>query len=209
MSHKENIPTEIFDWINTLPFEALTIEQQQQVLLYFTKEEYTDMVHALLMVQQTTSTTASSKQRIKADLFKRMEQKYPSYHKPIGLNKRIPLWQAAAVVLMLTGLIYVGYSNRLQQMATALHGQRDTVYLERLVKADVVKITDTIYTTNRVQKTAKSTASKATVHQETVVLEQQDISIQSIKNIDAPANRTKRNSILDDSLVRNYRFTTL
>jgi hypothetical protein len=206
MSHKENIPSEIFDWINTLPFEALTIEQRQQVLLYFTQEEYIDMVRALQMVQQTT---ASSKQRIKADLFNRMEQKYPSNNKLIGLNKLIPLWQAAAVLLMLTGLIYVGYSSRLQQMTVALNGQRDTVYLERLIKGDVVKITDTIYATSKVKKATKLTTNKVTVHQESVVWEQQDISIQSLKDIDAPANRTKRNSVLDDSLVRNYRFTTL
>lgn len=206
MTNKANIPTEIMDWIHTTSFDNLTSTQQILVLQYFSQEEYTTMVEALQVLQQLSIT--SSKQRIKSNLLVHFSEKYPQQRSYHWINKSVSMWKAAAVLIVLFGVGYFNYSTRLKQLADTINRIHDTVYVERLVQGETIKVVDTVYADKPMQKPNKGlkTILQPEHH---VPLQQTDINIQSIKSIDAPANQTKRNSISDDTLISNYRFTTL
>ena len=206
MTNNANSPTEIMDWIHSTSFNNLTPAQQTLVLQYFTQEEYTAMVEVLQVLQQSSIT--SSKQRIKSNLLTQFDKKHPVQPSYNWMAKSIPIWKAAAVLLVLVGVGYFNYTTSLKQLANTINRIHDTVYVERLVQGETIKVIDTVYADRPMQRTKKGV--KTILHAKgPMLLQQTDISIQSIKNIDAPANRTKRNSISDDTLINNYRFTTL
>ncbi|TAE86866.1 MAG: hypothetical protein EAY81_04970 [Bacteroidetes bacterium] len=206
MTNEANIPTEVMDWLHTTPFNHLTPKQQTLVLQYFSQEEYTTMVGLLRDLQQHSHPL--SKQRIKSNLLIHFDKKYRANQPYAWISQSIPLWKAAAVLLVLAGVGYFNYTTRLRQLAVVFNRKPDTVYVDRLVQAETVKVIDTVYAEKLARKSYKS-MKNSLLKEQSVVLQQMDIKVQSFKNINNLANRTKRNSISDDTLISTYRFITL
>ncbi|MES2616352.1 MAG: hypothetical protein V4613_00650 [Bacteroidota bacterium] len=96
-----HIPSEIFDWINTKDFDALTEAQQQLVLEHLTKETYNELYENAFRIQEGLSLNQSPRHsKIKRNLIEQLENKQGSSMSLIRNFSNNTFWKAAAVVLI-------------------------------------------------------------------------------------------------------------
>lgn len=211
----ENIPAHIYDWIEQIPYEGLTAEQEQEVLQYLDEVEYTHLHLAAVDAKQFFATQPEANTNdIFAALTDRFDEKYGKKNTPILLPLR--LWQAAAAVLLLA-VGYMGFllvNNPPTNNGTQTVLQRDTVYIENQLPAKEVKVYDTIFikqpSFGRESKSSSTLAdSFATTDFGTYTGTFDGLGTLSITDKDAPQNAIKNQSIEGDTFIREFGFVTL
>lgn len=212
----ENIPAYIYDWIEVTPYEKLTAVQEQEVLMYFDKDEYIQLHLAAVETKQffaekpVINTTA-----IFAALTDKFDTKHGTRKTPVPLPMR--LWQAAAAVLLLA-VGYMGFllvKNPPTNSKTQTVLQRDTVYIENQLPAKEVKIYDTVFiklpSAGGAKKSSITLADSFVKTDYGTYTESFDngLGTLSITDKDAPQNAIKNQSIEGDTFIREFGFVTL
>lgn len=215
MNNIENIPSSVFDWMRTTPFERLDAAQQKTVEEFMSIMEYNDMHDATQLLSETKYSSSGRQEEIRQNLLEKFERKHHQPQQARLFYSSQLVWKIAAVFLAI-GLPISAYflikSNK-KLITNQLNGRVDTVYLENTATSNPIKVYDTVYIVK------EKNAPRTTTHKEREVIQnpvdevnvslQHDITIQSIKNVDSTPNKRRRNSIKDDSLINHYNFVTL
>lgn len=207
MKTGEHIPTALFEWVKHIPFEQLSVAQQQEVLHWFSRDEYFHLQQALRL---HNAQPISRKNEIRTALLSAFDKK--QQHKTVELRLTIlRAWQIAAAILMvmLFGSSYLWMrSGKKNAVADIIH-TRDTVYLDSGDK-QTERVYDTIYLVREEKRAdANQTYRRKEKISPAVIPQVSDVNIRGIHEIDAIPNRLKRNSIKDDTLMNHYSFVTL
>jgi len=212
-SNPENIPNQIFDWINSLSFQDLTEEKQRLVLLHFTEDEYSDMHLVASGIRSSISTQKLDRKEllmIHFDCVQKSRQKFSL--SPYG-------WKIAAGLLLLlcSGLLYNQFNLNPEKPIEA-SVIRDTILLMKNVASDPIRITDTIFIVkNSKPKSSKSTNPKSlqlainSKHDpefEFSITRVRQLGVK-LETLNRLSNKPKGNTMKDDSLLRKYSFVTL
>ncbi len=211
----ENIPAHIYDWIEVIPYEKLTAEQEQQVLLYFDKAEYTQLHLAAIDAKQFFAVKPAI---TTTDVFAALTDKFDAKHgiRKTPLPLSIRLWQATAAILLLAvgymGFLLVKQPSISPETQTVL--QRDTVYIENQLPAKEVKIHDTVFiklpSAGGAKKPRTNLAdSFAKTEFSTYRGSFDRLGTLSIIDKDAPQNAIKNQSIEGDTFIREFGFVAL
>ena len=225
-TNPEHIPNEVFDWIQSSPFEALLPEQQTLVQDYFSKQEYNDMHYAYLLL-------ASSRVYQPAIISRKeiLMNQFDLHHatsQESALSTSSLFWKVAAIFLFVTSICLSYYQithAHIEQANTLV--QHDTIYIDRTIPspeknvevAENGQAKNSMLTTNNTKpkmhlpKKYQSTPfQKREASPEDVASTfhtNSDIRTVSIQHINSISNIIKRNSRRHDTLEKNFRFVRL
>lgn len=210
-SNFENIPSIIFDWMETLSFSELSETQKKNVLTYFSEETYQELHLAGEKAKHAYHASAVSEdfpsKRVLLEHFDRHHQ----LRKPMGASsKGLLFWQAAAILLMmLSGGLFYRFIDLKKSMGSQTVAAVDTVYVTKEVTSDPLVVFDTIYLYKEQTKTAvvKSTQN----HNIAVSIlnplsdgeEQQNTSLGELNT------KPRGSSMKDDSLLKKFGYVSL
>ena len=99
-----NIPTFIFDLIQTTPFELLPETQQNEVLAHITQADYEDMYQAFIFEKETMNEHTLQIKSHKEEIWNALQ----SAPKLSFWKSKIP-WQIASAILLLFFAIARGH----------------------------------------------------------------------------------------------------
>lgn len=202
----ENIPSHIFEWMENYSFSSLTELQKKDVLSYFSKEEYDELHHNVIAIKSINEPyiIENSEER-KQDLLNLFETKHKT--KKTAFVFYSTFWKVAASLLLLgCGWILNYLIPGKTASDNALVTMVDTVYLTKEINVDPIKIYDTLYvkSDSKTKETYKSSFVNRHLTQEP-----ENISSPYLDEVGSPLNRQKRNSMKDDSLVKEFTVITL
>lgn len=217
----ENVPTHIFDWIEQMPFEALSQSCQKEVLQYYSAEEYNQLHQAAIIAssyaQQGKNSLTPAPDALES-LHAVFDARYPE--KKNKLNVLI-YWKAAASLLLLAVTIatFGWYKAQHQGPKVITLTKTDTVFVNNATdsfSSNPLRIYDTVYleTPRQNYKTQHSHTPQSSTLSNPQVNGSALPNVQSITTVpfsekDQPLNRQKNNSIKDDTLVQNFGFVQL
>jgi hypothetical protein len=224
-TNPEHFPKELFDWIEALPFDALSLEQQIIVQQCISEEEYNDMYIASNEITKNIQHTVR-KDYIKGQLLSHFDQHYPNQKVAFSVSKSYA-WKVASIVLFCSTILlsYLQLNKKVMEQ-TKIVVKRDTVYLEKELKhippldqspiqpdpiaSKKVQIVKHVQpkNNNKPQFQSKPNLKIESESPQSYPLKQ-DFHIVSIDESQRKLNSTKRNSMKDDSLERNYKFVSL
>lgn len=208
----EQLPVEIIDWIQSTNFEELDVTIQTTILKYIEKEEYENMRESFLLIQSN-----NNHERIKSNLMNAFDDAYPTRKKT---NEFSVLWKAASVLLFFSTLWFAYKQQSVEQtVASIKQNIIDTIYVEKVVQQEKI-IIDTLWRNEKKESSKKLSAktipsisnNKENGSKQVVELaknEENDFDILTIDQANTLPNKTKRNSMKDDSLEMNYKFVSL
>lgn len=202
----ENIPSELFDWLQRLSFEELDARQQQRVLACFSKEEYDSMHAAAMVLHEVSGGRRPERTPSRKALLARFDAQHAEAKVLTLFPSKVLLWQAASAILLILsgGLFYrmidLKKNGIVQHLATA-----DTVYVDREVRAQPSVIYDTIYlyrqaeARNRQERQADDdTVSVINVPSALT----NDIYVLPLEDVDM--EKPRGNSMKDDSILQRF-----
>lgn len=205
MKIDEQIPEELFDWVKSMPYDALSEIQRETVLRWFTPAEYDDMHRALYLVSENR---LSRKDALRTNLLTVFDKKYQSRTVELRLAV-LRVWQVAAAILfvMLFGSSYLWIRAGKKTPVAEIIQLRDTVYMEA-PQAEVIRVHDTVFLQHQQGSRITHKQDHSVSHPRSLP-QVSDVHIRSIHEVDALPNRVKNNSIKDDTLISHYSFVTL
>lgn len=212
MKIDSNIPEEIFKLFEKYPFESLSKEQQKEVLQTFSREEYDLLFYTNIKVKSVLD-TGSSKEK----LLREFDLKH-------GIKKgyfplRGNVWKYAASIL-LCGILALQFFifKRGNQTSVAIERLRDTVYVVKNSITDTIRKYDTVLLKSAIaEKPAYPSAYTDGRHEEVLTAKNSQLArvnelpglhIMSVTELDADKNKQKKNSIKDDSLLKQIGFVS-
>lgn len=216
-SNPEQIPTAVFDWLQTHDFEDLNAAQKQETLLHFGVEEYAELRRTVTKINRAALQTRLGR---KQDLLARFD----ALHAPgatagrVFSITRLVVWKAAAVFLFfLSAALFYQKMTAKNAESSALASAIDTLYVVKEVASAPVRIYDTVF----IQ--AKKQGVRASIPIESQFALRQDTGSElgaepfagdqspfvSVRELENKSNQPKRNSMKDDSLLRRYSFVTM
>jgi hypothetical protein len=218
-SNPEQIPAQIFDAMSTRSFAELSADMKQSVLECLTAEEYDELYVSNRQLQQLLSAGKQAPAG-KAALMQMYQERYPERDAAIRLNTTL-IWKAAAVLLCLSTLWFALKKNpaEIVSLPSAIV-KHDTVIVEKQLPA-LAEIRDTVFIVKqnlRSEKAVKRTMpesieasaeSKAEPLTNTYATVPQDIPVMPLSSLNHIQNKSKRNSMQDDSLERNFKFVSM
>ena len=214
----EHIPTLIFDWIETHSFELLEIEQQQEVLIYFSENEYDELHLAAISTQNHLEEMVDVNTVIEQKLIESFDRKFSHQQKKSIMFYSVQLWKVAALFLFIGGgALWIVLQAKAHKEISYIT-IKDTVYVPSFAEnEDVVKVYDTVYINSGAQKTAKRETRhriemSASNQKETTAFIPSSIPgihLLSIKDKDELVNKQKGNSLKDDTLLRQFKVVRL
>ncbi len=157
MNEMNQIPNEIFNLVESKAWSTLDDKEKAVVLKHLTMEEYNNL-HEIFM-----STVALNEHEqhlyVPTSIKENLDKAFKKQHQQ---NMMIPLWQAAAVLLvMLGGFVYYTFHNSAIEkvIVNTIH---DTLYVPQIVSTEIKK-TDTVivYRYVNANKSNNSNASKS------------------------------------------------
>jgi len=133
-------------------FEQLNSEEREQVLAAMSEAEYTRL-RAVLLTAPALDAEVMPPTRLRAALLQQfMQQAPPPEPRQAWLNRPIPLWQAAAAVLLVVGaFLFIRPERSIEAPPAVVQTviRADTVFQERIVwKERVVVRYKTVSQTN-------------------------------------------------------------
>ncbi|MCC7031127.1 MAG: hypothetical protein IT257_12545 [Chitinophagaceae bacterium] len=222
-SNPEQIPAEIFDAMSTRSFAELPADMKQSVLKYLTAEEY-DELHASNRQLQQLLSAGKQGPAGKAALMQMYEEHYPENESSIRFNPAL-IWKAAAVLLCLSTLWFV--LKKEPEVISSQHSvivKYDTVIVEKQLPV-IAEMHDTIFvvrqnlqqTDKAVKRTmpestdgsSESNAEALTSTYATVPQDENTVPVMPLSSLNHIQNKSKRNSMQDDSLERNFKFVSM
>jgi hypothetical protein len=207
----EEIPTEVFDWIQFYTFEELNKSQQEKVLLYFSEEEYRTFGRWQEEIKNEAGRFESTnKERIAARLGRVFDEKHNT--KSRWMYQPVTFWKAAAVFIFFTTVFAFSYIlKKPTGLTTNTREVVDTVYVKKEVTAGPEKIHDTvvIYKT-RENKSNHQRRDPIVTGEDVIRLENDDdLDILPVSAFENEMNGPKNNSRKDDSITKNYKSIAL
>jgi hypothetical protein len=214
----EQIPNHIFDWLETVDFENLSAEKQEEVKAWLSADEYQEMRHTLVAIKASKVNSANLTGSRKARLMEHFDTVYPN--KKTAVTK-IHFWQMAAGFLLLLcgGLLFQKWQVS-PEKSPVMAAIRDTVYLVKNAAPEMVRVHDTVYLA---VPSAEKTASVQTVVRTknpnsfnrnttpssayTAVADTR--LVLPVESVESSRNDPKGNSMKDDSLLRKYSFVSM
>lgn len=205
----EKMPAVVFDWLEKFSFEELNHFQQKEVLAYFSAEEYDEIYATVKDLRSTTRPEVETRSSRKETILGHFDQ-HQSLKKGRGETRRVLVWQAAAVFLMmLSGWLFyqvfdLNKDPGMQQVAV-----KDTVYVEKEIRAEAEIIHDTVYRYKERQSTSSA------VQEESDEIEREnpetigELDITPLIELENIGNNAKGNSMKDDSLLRKFGFVSM
>jgi len=210
----EQIPNEIFDWLQTKSYDQLNQNQQQELASFFTEQEYTVMHQIAFQSKVVSNENISRKARIKENLLLKLDQQQSKRKTPLILVKW-HAWKVAASFILILGITVLLLKNsfRFEPNTNNLITKIDTVFIEKLVEVEPIKIYDTVYLTQNFRKENKGNRKVQNIEMKmdnrNQASTQTDLNIQSIEDIESLPNKNRSNSIKDDTLLKQYGFVSL
>ncbi len=209
MNAMQQIPNELFNLVESKPWSALNENEKTLVLNHISKEEYNnlhDMFLSTIALNQ-----AEHQLMLPLSVKEHLDKTFKKQHQK---NIMIPLWQAAAVfVMMLGGFIYYSInSNSIEKVI--VNTLRDTVYVPQIVSSEVKK-TDTVIVyryvnTNKYNKTLQqSMQSKEDKSNDAVALPVSQIRTLNHEEIKRTLKNIKNKSMLEDSLYQKIGYASI
>jgi hypothetical protein len=216
-SDSENIPVQLFDWLEKYNFTSLDSVQQAEVLAWFSADDYAELRQSILAIRSVKQKeSGSSRVARKQDLLNRFDERHK---KPAAamlfLSRPIALWKVAAVLLLFSsGWMTHHFLKVKTPVPAAGIAAIDTIYVTREVMPALEKIYDTVYIRQqpvpsplpKIQYNRKMEPVRETSQARMMP---QDMNVLSIKELDSTPNRQKSNSIKDDSLLKKYPFVSI
>jgi hypothetical protein len=218
MEHNaEKIPAYIFDWLQKISFSQLNLSQRAEVLNHYSEEEYEAMHETVMSIGLIKQQYISLKWQRKKMLLQKFDAKHNNKPEPafVFLKQPVALWKSAAVLILAVGSWFAYRAMRQNETSSPiLSAVIDTLYLTKEVAVAPLKIYDTIYIDRPVYISRKENAVKK--DQKSVrendyagISGEHNIGTVSVKELENVANKTRRNSMRDDSLLRRYSFVTM
>lgn len=201
----ENIPSHIFEWMETYSFSSLTDEQKIDVLKFFSEEEYDELHKSSIIIKSIQEPVFSeTSEEGKQDLLNRFESKHETKRKRFVLYNTF-VKVAASLVLLGCGWILNYLIPGKTTTDTGFGTLVDTVYLTKEIITDPIKIYDTLYVKTEAKSEDKTPqAYKNFSGNSGVAKEPENNSSVYMDEVGSPLNRQKRNSMKDDSLVKEF-----
>lgn len=139
MDQLHELPDELFGLVGKKKFHELDTRQQEMVLQWFSEDEFN---RASLLIQETEAVFRADEALLTPDpaLAALLSARMRSKHRKPLLMRLIPIWQAAAMLLLAMGLGYLIIHTPPQQTLAL----QDTVYITRDVSV-AHTIRDTVY----------------------------------------------------------------
>lgn len=209
----DNIPAEVFDWMQNCSFNKLDAQQQDIVKHYFSIEEYDDLHLATIGISNSLMVAESADDEIKSNLMARFNKHHHPKQKSIKLQKPLIYWQAAAMLLLILSIWLFNKNFGLQNLKNASQLLlTDTVYVDRLVSQAPVVLHDTVYRYKYIKTETNHQDEVNDVHNLPLTQPEhnyENIPAMRIKELGNATNITKGNSMKDDSLLKKYNFVSM
>lgn len=207
MTNFENIPEELFDWLNQFSFEKLSLEQQKVVEIWFSQDEY----NTLHFAAKTAIEQEQKLQRnfqIKALLLRKFDSVYSKKDK--SQNKYSWL-KMAAIFVMLIGIEFLWGHLYFGKQADLHTCKVDTQYVYTQLPENTIYLYDTVYLIPKTKvKKEKRTKNEAShLHQTGRFVSIPEIRIKEFSELNSEANQIKGNSLKDDTLASIYSMVKL
>lgn len=219
----EEIPVVVFEWIANMPFEALKKEMQAEVLNHLTKKEYNTLHQTHGSIAKTLQVNPFATSR-KKELLNLFEETHQNRRPRLALQSDM-IWKAASILLLFSTLWFALHSNKTQgefgvhiadtvdtlikEVPSIVYQTvRDTIYIKQALESKPKRTLANAQGLNeRKEHRTIPTSSKAEYvsTQPTVV----EFQILTLSSMDKVSNTSRRNSMNDDSLERNFKFVSL
>lgn len=218
------LPSELFDCMQSHPFKELDFAKQQWVIHFLTEEEY-DAMHLGHKLTQMQAELHNRESAIKSDLIQRVEKLAPASTSMVATRNRSFIWQAASILLLFS-TAWFGYKSMTPhiQVETKTVVSRDTIYIETESKKkedNIAKETTSSVKRkqNNLHKTGKATRPKykpntmeavaSSPMKKNIMLSESGIPVLSLDKINDSPNKTKRNSKRHEPLEEQFKFVSL
>lgn len=219
----EEIPVVVFEWIANMPFEALKKEMQAEVLNHLTKKEYNTLHQTHGSISKTLQVNPVATSR-KSELLNLFDETHQNRRPRLTLQSDM-IWKAASILLLFSTLWFAHHSKKTQgELGVHIAEKVDTLIKE--VPSIVYQtVRDTIYLKQALESKPKRTLANAQglnerkehrtiaasskaeyVSTQSAVV---DVQILTLSSMDKVSNTSRRNSMNDDSLERNFKFVSL
>jgi hypothetical protein len=211
MNEMNQIPNEIFNLVESKAWSALDDNERAVVLMHLTMEEYNNL-HEIFM-STVALNQAEQHLYVPASIKENLDKAFKKQHQK---SMMIPLWQAAAVFLMMIGgfAYYVFHHSAIEKgIVNTIH---DTLCVPQLVSNEVKK-TDTLIVYRYVNaiKSNNSSASKSIeqVHinetSKAMAMPVSQIRTLSQEEIKRSIKNAKNKSMLEDTLYHKIGYASI
>ncbi len=214
----ENIPVDIFECLTHLSFQQLTHEQQQQVLSQMSQEEYDELYRSHSLISESLNTHKRSL-HTKEALLQMFDEQYPQQAKKAKFSTAV-YWQAACVLLSMA-TIFLALQNRQWSSAeeTETLTLHDTIFIQQALPAqssvdsgiassqEKHKVHTNPKRMDADRRFAKNPAPELNYAKAPAL--EENVQVLSINTLHDVSNNSKRNSMHDDSLERNFKFVSM
>ena len=205
------IPNEIFNLVERKAWSALDDKEKALVLKHLTMEEYNNL-HEIFM-STVALNQAEQHLHVPTSIKENLDKAFKKQHQK---NMMIPLWQAAAVFLMMIGgfVYYVFHHSAIEKViVNTIH---DTLYVPQLVSNEVKK-TDTVivYRYVNANKSNNSNASKSIEQvqineaSKALTMPVSQIRTLSEEEIRRSIKNAKNKSMLEDTLYHKIGYASI
>ncbi len=219
----ENLPNEIFDWIELGAFKNLSRTQKNLVLEYMSQKEYDEMHEGFQQVHiQGASKTEINITKHHAHIMQAWDQQYEQKSTQFQITT-VWLWKAAAILFAISTLLlgYKNYSNQIQSHVLVKH---DTLFIEKAMQAPLQLAYDTmakllpskaqnntiaaqVPLRNTYKRTHKLVSNM--LEKKQTASNAPELHIVNLSTINRIENQTRHTSKKDDSLEKNFKFASL
>lgn len=225
-NNHQNIPEEIFSWLQARPFEALDSKEKERVTTFFSAEDYDEMHQTAKRIKNSSYPAGNRKEEILDQLLNRFDQIHPPSSKEakvIPIIDSLVIWKVASVALLICsgwlGVLLM-QSNEGKAPAPSLVALRDTIYQIREVATEPIHLLDTVYLPIYLEKKGngksevpdyedRKKSEMISFSNQQVFVGWQSQGVLPFEAINSEANEPKKNSMKDDSLNRQFTFVTL
>lgn len=207
MTNFENIPEEIFDWMNQFSFEKLSFEQQKVVEIWFSQDEY-NILHFAAKTAIEEEQKLQRNFQIKSLLLRKFDSVYSK--KDESQNKYSWL-KMAAIFVILIGIEFIWGDLYFGKQADLHTCKVDTQYVYTQLPENTIYLYDTVYLIPKTKvKKEKRTKNEAShLHQTGRFVSIPEMRIKEFSELNSEANQIKGNSLKDDTLASIYSMVKL
>jgi len=211
MHAMNKIPDELFNLIESKAWPELLPTEKEMVLNFCTQEEYSN-IH---QIYKATIDINQADQQIMLppSIKENLDKKFKTQHQKTIM---IPLWQAAAViVMMLSGFVYYSF-NKTGIEKTIVNTIHDTLFVPQYVETNA-KLTDTIFIYRNQEQTKKVHPGNSTINESFAVNTSQNpkelpvsqIRTLSVEEIKSSIKNLKSKSMEEDTLYRKIGYASI
>lgn len=189
MNEMKQIPNQLFELIESKPWNALTENEKEFILIHLSMETYSEL-HEMFM--SAASLNKAEKQLVVPTSIKdNLDKTFKKQHQE---SYKVPLWQAAAVLLvMLGGFVYYTLNNQSIEkvIVNTIH---DTIFVPKIVSTEV-KTTDTVIVYHYVNAKTIATNKSSKVGDKTTISENDEAITKPVSRIRTLSHEEIKNSI--------------